>query len=296
MNSRNFMDLSIIIVNYKTYELTKNAIKSVLETVKSSYEIFVVDNASQDGSYEKLKSRFDSEIANEKLKLMSNTSNQGFAAANNVAIKKSKGDYVLLLNSDTIVKDGSIDDSIDYIKNHDDVGAVGCKILLSNGNLDKAAKRSFPIPKNSFYKLFGFSKINKKSESNNYNLEDLDENGVYGVDSLVGAFMLVRKETIEQIGLLDEDYFMYGEDIDWCYRIKQTGWKVVYYGKVEIVHYKGSSSKKQKSKLIYEFYRAMYLFYNKHYINEYSLLTRITVYLGIVVLLIIKLFLNIFER
>lgn len=290
------MDLSIIIVNYKTYELTKNAIKAVLETVKSSYEIFVVDNNSQDNSYEKLKSTFNNEIINEKVNLIANDYNQGFAAANNIAIKKSKGDYILLLNSDTVLKEGSIDSSLSYIKAHDDIGAIGCKILLPNGDLDKAAKRSFPNPKNSFYKLFGFSNINEKSKSNNYNLDDLDANGIYEVDSLVGAFMLVRKETIEQIGLLDEEYFMYGEDIDWCYRIKQAGWKVIYYGKAEIIHYKGSSSKRQKSKLIYEFYRAMYLFYNKHYRNEYSLLTRITVYMGIGILLMIKLFLNIFKR
>lgn len=290
------MDLSIIIVNYKTYELTKNAIKSVLETVKSSYEIFVVDNNSQDGSYEKLKFKFKNEIANEKIKLIANKSNQGFAAANNIAIKKSKGNFILLLNSDTVTKEDSIDMCFNYIKNHDDVGAIGCKILLPNGDLDKAAKRSFPNPKNSFYKLFGFSKINKRSKSNNYNLDDLDPNGIYEVDSLVGAFMLVRKKTINQIGLLDEDYFMYGEDIDWCYRIKKAEWKIIYYGKVEIIHYKGSSSKKQKSKLIYEFYRAMYLFYSKHYTNKYSLLTKIVMYLGIFLLLIIKLFLNIFKK
>jgi len=290
------MDLSIIIVNYRTYELTKNAIKSVLETVKSSYEIFVVDNDSQDGSYEKFKSSFDSEIANEKLKLIANDSNQGFSSANNIAIKKSKGNFILLLNSDTIVEEGSIDNLLDYIKNHDNIGAIGPKILLPNGNLDEAAKRSFPNPKNSFYKLFGFSKINKNSEDNNYNLDDLDSDGIYEVDSLVGAFMLVKKEIINQIGLLDEDYFMYGEDIDWCYRIKEAGWKVIYYGKAEIIHYKGSSSKKQKSKLIYEFHRSMYLFYNKHYKNKYSFLTKLSVYLGIFVLLMIKLFLNIFKK
>ena len=290
------MDLSIIIVNYRTYDLTKNAIKSVLETVKSFYEIIVVDNDSQDGSYEKLKSRFDNGIATEKIKLIANKSNQGFAAANNIAIKKSKGEFILLLNSDTIVKENSIDKSLDYIKCHGDVGAIGCKILLPNGDLDKAAKRAFPNPKNSFYKLFGFSKINKDSEANNYNLDDLDDNGVYEVDSLVGAFMLLRKKTIEEIGFLDEDYFMYGEDIDFCYRIKKANWKVIYFGKAEIIHYKGSSSKKKKSNLIYEFYRSMYLFYNKHYRNEYSILTRIAVYLGIAVLLIVKLFFNIFKK
>ena len=289
------MDLSIIIVNYKTYGLTKKAIKSVLETVKSSYEILVIDNDSQDFSYEKLKFTFNNEIANGKIKFIANDSNEGFATANNIGIKESNGDYILFLNSDTIVKDDSIDSCLNYIKKYLDVGAIGCKILLPNGDLDKAAKRSFPNPKNSFYKLFGFSKINKKSRANDYNI-DLDPNGVYEVDSLVGAFMLLRKEAIVEVDLFDEDYFMYGEDIDLCYRIKKADWKVIYYGKTEIIHYKGSSSKKQKSKLIYEFYRAMYLFYNKHCKNKYSLLMRLLVYLGILILLIVKLFLNIFKK
>lgn len=290
------MDLSIIIVNYKTYELTRNAIKSVIETVNSSYELIVVDNDSQDKSYEKLKAESINGIGTKNIKIIANPTNQGFAKANNIAIKQAKGDHILLLNSDTIVKKDSIDTCLNYIKNNNDIGAIGCKITLPNGELDKAAKRSFPNPKNSFYKLFGFSKINKESKNNDYNLDNLDPSGVYEVDSLVGAFMLVRGETINEVGLLDEDYFMYGEDIDWCYRIKHANWKIVYYGKAEIIHYKGSSSKKQKSKLIYEFYKSMYLFYRKHYSKKYSFLTKVSVYLGIFVLLIIKLFLNIFKR
>ena len=306
------MDLSIIIVNYNTYELTKNTINSVLETTEASYEIFVVDNNSQDGSYENLKSYFSNKksyfsdkFSNDNnsqdnpinfINFIHNSVNGGFAFANNVAIKQSKGDFILLLNSDTIVKNGSIDECLKYIKNNSDIGAIGCKILLPNGGLDITCKRSFPNPKNSFYKLFGFNKINKNSGPDNYNLDNLYDNGIFEVDSLVGAFMLLRKETINQIGLLDEDYFMYGEDIDLCYKIKKAGWKVVYYGKSEIIHYKGASSKKQKSKLIYEFHRAMYLFYNKHYKNEYSFFTRLLVYLGILFLLLIKLFLNIFKR
>jgi len=290
------MDLSIIIVNYKTFELTKNAIKSVLDTVGVSFEILVVDNDSQDDSYENLQLKFSEEVAKGEIKFIANSSNEGFAIANNIAIRKSIGDYILLLNSDTIVKEGTIDSCLEYIKKHDDVGAIGPKILLPDGSLDKAAKRSFPNPLNSFYKLFGISKIKRNSKFNNYNLDNLDENKVYEVDSLTGAYILVSKEVISEVGLLDEDYFMYGEDIDWCYRIKKAGWKIVYYGKVEIIHYKGSSSKKQKSKLIYEFYRAMYLFYNKHYKEEYSFITRFFVYLGIGILLIAKLFLNIFKK
>lgn len=290
------MDVSIIIVNYKTCELTKNVVKSVLNTVNSSFEIIVVDNNSQDSSYEKLRNIFNEEIDTGRIKTISNPINQGFGAANNLAINISKGKFILLLNSDTIVKKGSIDDTLTYIKNCEDVGAIGCKILLPNGELDKACKRIFPNPKNSFYKLFGFSKIDKDSKFNDYNLDNLDNDDIYEVDSLVGAFMLVRKETINQIGLLDEDYFMYGEDIDWCYRIKEDGWKVIYYGATEIIHYKGSSNKKQKFKLVYEFYRAMYIFYNKHYKKKYSFLTRLMVYMGIVFLFLIKLFLNLFKK
>ncbi|RBQ22661.1 Glycosyltransferase AglG [Candidatus Methanobinarius endosymbioticus] len=290
------MDVSIIIVNYKTFELTKDAVESVLNTVKSSFEIIIVDNDSQDDSYENLRNVFNEEINNNIIKTIANSTNKGFAAANNLGIKISKGKFVLLLNSDTIVKKGSIDDTLKYIKNHDDMGAIGCKIVLPNGKLDKACKRSFPNPKNSFYRLFGFSKVNKNSQSDDYNFDNFDDKGIYEVDSLVGAFMFVRKETIHQIGLLDEDYFMYGEDIDWCYRIKEGGWKVLYYGAAEIIHHKGSSSKKQKNKLIYEFYRAMYLFYNKHYKNKYSFLTRLMVYIGISFLFIVKLFLNIFKK
>ncbi|KZX16134.1 N-acetylglucosaminyl-diphospho-decaprenol L-rhamnosyltransferase [Methanobrevibacter cuticularis] len=291
------MKLSVIIVNYKTYKLTKNTIISVLETVSmNNTEIILVDNNSNDGSLEKFRNFFSKEITDSKIKIIVSPENLGFAFANNSAIKSAKGTFILLLNSDTIVKNDTLANCVDYIENHDNVGALGCKILLPDGTLDKACKRSFPNPKNSFYKLFDLFNLNKNSRSNNYNLTNLDDDGIYEVDSLVGAFMLIRKETMDQIGLLDEDYFMYGEDIDYCYRIKEVGWKVIYYGKSEIIHYKGASSKKQKSKLLYEFYRAMYLFYNKHYKNEYSIITRIAVYLGIGVLFLVKLFLNIFKK
>lgn len=296
------MDLSIIIVNYGTYKLTKEAIDSILKyPPKSDFEIFLVDNASKDNSYEKLRNNFKNEIEKGIIKTIANSTNDGFAVANNLAIKKARGNFILLLNSDTIVKKDTLNLCLKYIKNHPDVGVLGCKISLPNGKLDKACKRNFPNPKNSFQKLFGFSTIfSKHGENNNntnsYNLDNLDDNGVYEVDCLVGAFMLLRKSTINEVGLLDENFFMYGEDIDWCYRIKEKGWKVIYYGKAEIIHYKSASSKKQKSKLIYEFYRAMYLFYNKHYQDKYSIFTKIVVYLGIAILLIIKLFLNIFKK
>ncbi|KZX15597.1 glycosyltransferase family 2 protein [Methanobrevibacter curvatus] len=323
------MDLSIIIVNYRTYKLSKETILSVFENKPLiDYEIILVDNNSNDKSIEKLEDDFKKEIVDKTLKIIKLNANKGFAYGNNKGIKIASGDYILLLNSDTIVKKDTLDSTIQYMKNHGGIGALGCKILLPNGELDKAARRNFPTPQNAFNKFFGFlnlSKIKKKNNKNkkenkkdnekndkskkdnenkknnnkkinNYNIADLDENEIYEVDSIVGAFMLVNRKTINKIGLLDEDFFMYGEDIDWCYRIKEGGWKVIYYGKSEIIHYKGGSSKKQSNKLIYHFYKSMYIFYKKHYSNSYSFITKISVYLGILILLIIKLFLNIFKK
>lgn len=291
------MDLSIVIVNYETYELTKQTINSVIgKNHEFSFEIIVIDNCSKDNSYNQLKSEFKREIKNELVKFIHNDRNAGFAVANNIGIKIAKGEFILLLNSDTVVEDQTIENTLNYIKKNTDVGAIGCKIVHRDGTLDKACRRSFPEPKNSFYRLFGLSKLfpnNKKF--NEYNLSYLDENGVYEVDSLMGAFMLIRRVAIDQVGLLDEDFFMYGEDIDLCYRIKKAGWKIIYYGKSEIIHYKGASSKKKKSKLIYEFYRAMYLFYNKHYRKEYSIITTIVTFIGIGAMFLLKIVLNIFK-
>ncbi|MDR0912060.1 MAG: glycosyltransferase family 2 protein [Methanobrevibacter sp.] len=295
------MDLSIITINYNSYELTKETIKSIFKYPPScEYEIFLVDNNSHDDSLNKLKVVFDFEIKNKLIKLIPLSKNKGFANGNNEAIKQSNGDFILLLNNDTEVLKDSLTNTFNYIYKNENIGALGCKIILPDGSLDMAARRNFPNPKNSFYKLFGLSKIiNKingdKNDLNSYNITNLDENGIYEVDSLVGAFMLLRKTTLNEIGLLDESFFMYGEDIDLCYRIKESGWKVVYYGKNIIIHHKGTS-KKQKTKLIYHFYKSMYIFFNKHYRNSYSFLTKAIIYFGIGVLFIIKVVLNIFKR
>ena len=283
------MDLSIVIVKYQTFELTKNTINSVLEYVYPfSYEILVVDNASGDDSLAKLQDYFK-----DKVKFIASAENNGFAAGNNQALRIAKGKYVLLLNSDTIVWEKTLESIYDYMENHTDVGASGCRVLLENGELDKACKRSFPNVKNSFFRLFH---IPTKSKDNDYNLDNLPDGEIYEIDCLTGAFMFIRADALKQIGFLDETFFMYGEDIDLCYRIKQAGWKIVYYGKSKITHFKGASSKKQKSKLIYEFYRAMYIYYKKHHANENSFIVNIVVYFGIVVLCCLKLFLNLFKK
>ena len=283
------MDLSIVIVNYQTFDLTKNTINSIFEyDYPFSYEILVVDNASSDDSLARLQEYF-----NDRVKFIASAENNGFAAGNNQALRIANGKYILLLNSDTIVWENTLENIYNYMEEHTDVGACGCRVLLENGELDKACKRSFPNVKNSFFRLFH---IPTNSKDNDYNLDNLPDDEIYEIDCLTGAFMFMRTDALNQVGLLDETFFMYGEDIDLCYRIKKGGWKIVYYGESKITHLKGASSKKQKSKLIYEFYRAMYIYYKKHHANENSFIVNFVVYLGIAFLCILKLFLNLFKK
>ena len=297
---RENLDLSIIIVNYNTFKLTKETIDSCLaEPTHYTYEIFLVDNKSTDDSLEQLEEYFNEEISRGIIRVIANSSNDGFAKANNLAIEKARGEYVLLLNSDTLIKESTIDRCMDYITKatNADIGALGCKVSLEDGSLDKACRRSFPNPVNSFFR---FLPIKINSDKDDYNLDNLDDDGVYEIDCLVGAFMLVRRTTIDDVGHLDDTFFMYGEDIDWCYRIKQAGWRIVYFGEAEIIHYKGASSEDKKTKkrnprLLYEFYRAMYIFYKKHYTKKYNVFVNIAVYIGIAFLLVFNLIRNAFR-
>lgn len=283
------MDLSVVILNYQTFDLTKNTINSVLKyDYPFSYEIIVVDNASSDDSLSKLQDYF-----RDNVKFIASAENNGFAAGNNQALAVAKGRYILLLNSDTVVWENTLETIYNYMEKHSDVGACGCRVLLENGELDKACKRSFPNVKNSFFRLFH---IPTKGKDNNYNLDYLPDDEIYEIDCLTGAFMFIKSEVLNEVGFLDESFFMYGEDIDLCLRIKEAGWKIIYYGESKITHFKGSSSKKKRAKLIYEFYHAMYIYYKKHQADDNSFIVNIIVYIGMALLCILKLFFNIFKK
>ena len=286
------MKLSIIIVNYNTYSLTKQTIDSVLEKkLKFEYEIMLVDNASQDDSMTRLQEDYKEIISQGLLNITLNDANLGFAKANNIGMRKSKGEYILLLNSDTYVVEDCLQQCMQYIEHYNTeaviqgenkckIGALGCKVILPDGTLDHACKRGFPTPRAS---LYYFLKLHKRDKVK-YGLYDalhLDENEVGEVDCLMGAFMLMPRHVLNQVGLLDEDFFMYGEDIDLCYRIKEGGYKIMYYPEASIIHYKGGSSKKRRTKVIYDFHNAMWIFYKKHYIKTYSLWINSLVYVGI---------------
>lgn len=286
------MDLSIIIVNYNTMDLLMQTIQSVINTSKNiSYEIIVSDNNSTDGSIQMVKEKFP------QVKLIENKANLGFPKGNNVAIKQSIGRYVLLLNSDTVVLDNCLLKCIEYMDIHKDIGVLGCKVVLRDGKLDHACKRGFPTPEASLFYVLKLNKLFPNNEKfSQYTLSHLDEDEINEVDSLMGAFMMLRKNVIDEVGLLDEEFFMYGEDIDWCFRIKQAGWKVVYYPEEKIIHYKGSSSRKKPYMTLYEFHRAMILFYNKHYKSKYNFIVTILVYLGVYIKFILSLLVNLIKR
>lgn len=275
------MDLSIIIVNYNTYDLTKQTIDSVINTKHNfQYEILLIDNASRDGSIEKLQEEYVALISKGLLQIFINGDNLGFSKANNIGIKASRGKYILLLNSDTTVNDDCLEKCISKMETNTDIGALGCKVILPDGSLDHACKRGFPTPKASLYYLLKLHKLNPLK----YGLYDalyLNENEVGEVGSIMGAFMLMPKAVLNKVGFLDEDFFMYGEDIDLCYRIKESGYKILYYPEANITHYKGGSSKKKRTKVIYDFHEAMWIFYKKHYYKKYNFIITFLVYIGI---------------
>ncbi|MCS1394262.1 glycosyltransferase family 2 protein [Lysinibacillus boronitolerans] len=286
------MDLSIVIVNYNTKKLTLECIKSIYNANKLyDVEIIVVDNASSDDSVSAIKNLFP------RVHIIENQKNVGFSKANNQAICTSDARYVLLLNSDTIVKKDSLSTIIEYMDVFQDVGAVGCEVNLADGTLDKACHRGFPTPDASFYYMIGLAqKYPTSPKYNSYHKSYLNMKEIHDIDCLVGAFMMVRREVIEQVGLLDEEFFMYGEDIDWCYRIKEAGWRIVYNPTVSITHYKGASSRKKPFKIVYEFHRAMYIFHKKHFAKKYNFFVNSVVYTGITLKLTLATISNLLKR
>lgn len=255
------MDISVIIVNYNVREFLNNALISLFKAVAHlEAEILVVDNASDDGSVELLQKNFPS------VKLIANKENLGFAKANNQALAEAKGNYILLINPDTLVQEDSLAKLMAFLVEHPKVGMAGCKILNPDGSFQLPCRRSFPTPWAAFTKTFGLSALFPKSKLfAKYNLTYLDEDTTYEVDAVSGSFMLLRREVYEKIGGLDESFFMYGEDLDWCFRVQKAGWKVYYVPVTSIIHYKGESTKRSNIDELKVFYNAMKLFVEKYH-------------------------------
>jgi len=272
------MKLSIIIVNYNVKFFLEQCLISVCKAVESiENEIIVVDNNSIDGSIKIVKEKFP------QVKLIENTTNLGFSKANNQAIKECKGEYILLLNPDTLLEDDTLKKIIAFADETPKAGGIGVKMIDGKGRYLPESKRSLPTPEVAFYKIFGLSKIFPNSKTfGKYHLTFLDENEINEVDVLSGAFMLIRKSVIDKIGVLDETFFMYGEDIDLSYRITKAGFKNYYFPKTRIIHYKGESTKKSSVNYVFVFYKAMVIFAKKHFSKNnaklFSLLINTAIY------------------
>ncbi|MFZ4545054.1 MAG: glycosyltransferase family 2 protein, partial [Saprospiraceae bacterium] len=273
------MQLSIIIVNYNVKYFLEQALLSVRRAASGlDVEVIVVDNNSVDDSAAMVREKFP------EVKLIENQQNTGFAVANNQAIAVSKGKYVLLLNPDTVVEESTFVKCLQFMDGHREAGALGVRMIDGSGKFLPESKRGFPTAFVAFCKTFGLSTLFPKSRIfNSYHLGYLDECQVHEVDVLSGAFMFLRKETLDKVGLLDETFFMYGEDIDLSYRIKKGGYKNYYFPDTTIIHYKGESTKKGSLNYVRTFYQAMIIFAQKHFEGTdgkfFVLLLKMAIYL-----------------
>ncbi len=280
-------DLAIVIVNYNVRELLRRCLRSVLASQGDlTIDVCVVDNASSDQSAAMVRKEFPS------VHLIANEDNLGYPAANNQGLKllgvdqeaeQDRPRFCLLLNPDTEVPDDGFARLVSYLDAHPDIGVIGPKLVLPDGSLDLACRRSFPTPEVSSYRMLGLSRLFPHSRRfGRYNMTFLDEDEIADVDSVVGAFMMVRTEALSPVGLLDERFWMYGEDLDWAKRIKDGGWRVVYYPLVEVLHVKRASSR-QNERAQFEFYRAMLIFYHKHYRAETPYILHLVITLALAI-------------
>lgn len=288
MNSDFKYSISVIIVNYNVeffLEQCLNSVKTALKKIDG--EVFIVDNDSIDTSVEMVQEKFP------EFHLIQNKKNVGFSTANNQAIQIAQGEFILLLNPDTVIEEDTLIKTVEFMRNHEKAGGLGVRMVDGKGKFLPESKRGLPTPMVAFYKIFGLSKLFPKSKKfGQYHLGNLSEFEINEVDVLSGAFMLMRKKTLNEVGLLDEAFFMYGEDIDLSYRIIKGGYKNYYFPETRIIHYKGESTKKSSINYVFVFYRAMVIFAEKHFSKKnaklFSTLINTAIYL--------RAFLAIFSR
>lgn len=271
------MQLSIIIINYNVKFFLEQCLCSVQKAMAGiDAEVLVVDNCSRDGSLDYLLPKFP------WVKFIASETNAGFAKANNAALKHCKGEYVLYLNPDTIIPENILQQCIGFLLNNKNTGAVGVRMIDGSGNYLPESKRAFPSPLVSFYKLSGLSALfSKSARFNKYALGNLSENEVHEVDVLCGAFIMAERKLLDKLKGFDEAFFMYGEDIDLCYRIQTAGRKLFYLGTTGIIHFKGESSLSDNRKYVKIFYEAMFVFVKKHFSGSSAFLMKFFLQAGI---------------
>ncbi|MBI4198891.1 MAG: glycosyltransferase family 2 protein [Chloroflexi bacterium] len=271
-------DLSVVIVNYNAGPLLRRCLEALTEEARGiSVEILLVDNASVDGSPETV-------AAFPGVRLIRNRVNVGYAAANNQGIRLCRGRYILLLNPDAIVDSGALAAILGFMVSHPEAGICGPRVVLPDGRLDAPCRRSFKTAGTYLYKALGLCRLFPRSRVfGRYYLTYLDDGVTHEVDAVLGAFLLIRREVVDRVGLLDERFFLYCEDEDWCYRAKQAGWKIYYYPAARVLHYKGACRATRRYRPTYEWHKALFCFHRKHLAVRYPTLVNAIVYLGMAV-------------
>lgn len=293
------LDLGIVIVNYNVRDLLRDCLASVYESRGDiTFEVCIVDNGSHDGSADMVAAEFPQAC-------LIRAENRGYAVGNNLGLREfgfsddgqavpgasaaapstplsSPPRYALLLNADTVLMPSVLADMVRFMDAHPQAGVAGPRLVRADGSLDRACRRSFPTPQVAFYRIFGLSRLFPRSPRfGRYNLTYLPPDVTTEVDSVVGAFMLIRGDVLAQVGLLDERYFMYAEDLDLCYRIKQHQWKVWYNAAVTVLHYKGQSSRQRSAFANVQFYKTMRLFHDKHFKRQTFFLVNWLIYAAV---------------
>lgn len=270
------MKLSIVICNYNTKEILKNTLSSIYQNTKNiSLEIIVVDDGSTDGSAEMIKKYFP------KIKIIKNIKNLGYSKSCNIGTKLSKGKYILHLNSDVnFTRYTDINSLMNFMDEHPNAGICGCKIVKTDGSFDLACRHALPTIKNSFFQPFGLYKLFPNIKSINYYMTYLSDNETAKIGGL-GAFMFIKRKLIEEIGYLDEKFFIYCEDTDYCYRAIKAGWDIYYFPKIKVKHMHGGTTNQFPIRALLIFHKGIFLFYKKHYASKNFFLLNLIVYLGI---------------
>jgi GT2 family glycosyltransferase len=276
--------LSVIIVTYNSRATLWPCLRSLWPQVGADDEVIIVDNASSDGTLDDLDAAFPG------VRLIRNPRNVGYASGNNVALREARGECVLLLNPDVVLEPNALQVALTYLAQHPDVGILGPKVLLPNGRLDPPARRTFKTPATYLYKLTGLSWLfPRHPQFGRYYLSYLDDDCITDVDAVVGAFLLARRDVVDEIGLLDERFFMYCEDEDWCWRARLAGWRIVYHPGVLAYHRKGSSARKVRFRMIFHWHRSIFIFHRKNIAPRYPVIVNVPVYGGMLASLLLTL-------
>ncbi|MDA2929597.1 glycosyltransferase family 2 protein [Acidobacteria bacterium AH-259-O06] len=275
--------LTVVIANYNSRDYLEKCLESLYqETKKTDYQVVVVDNASRDSDFSSLENRHSN------LHFLLNETNLGFATACNQGIRFLSAEFYLLLNPDCQILDGAIDKSLKFLEAHPEVGIVGCRVNNPDGSLQLACRRTIPRPSTALYRLLKLSFLFPASKRfGRYNLTYLDEGRTHEVEAVSGSFLMFPNALLDAIGYLDESFFLYGEDLDFCYRAFLKGWKVYYYPEAEIIHHKGRSSRRDAGRGRRHFYDAMEIFYRKHYYTQASFFQKLLVLAGLRVMRVI---------